>query len=189
MKTADIALLLAIGLATATPAAGQKPHFEGTVVAQWLENPDGPDREMLLLAPFAFVDADGTRWDVPEGTKVNGASIPQILWGPFGSPFVGDYRNASVVHDYYCLAQTRPPADVHRMFYRALRTSGVSKITAKLFYAAVYYLGLDWTHLNSMAITAMRPEEDVERLWDSIRENDLTLDEIDLFFSQPQSPR
>jgi hypothetical protein len=93
-------------------------HFIGTVSVSWLTQP-GADRDVKLDKDFGFEDADGLVWTAKKNAVVNGASIPQIFWSTFGSPFIGDYRRASVLHDYYCDVRTRPSAATHLMFYEA----------------------------------------------------------------------
>jgi hypothetical protein len=105
--------------------------------------PDG--RLMRLVEPFGFLDDDEKRWPVPVGTKVDGASIPQPLWSVMGGPFEGRYRDASVIHDYYCDVRSEPWRAVHRVFYNAMRASGVSALRAKLMFAAVYFAGPRWS--------------------------------------------
>jgi hypothetical protein len=105
--------------------------------------PDG--RLMRLVEPFGFLDDEEKRWPVPVGTKVDGASIPQPLWSVMGGPFEGRYRDASVIHDYYCDVRSEPSRAVHRVFYNAMRASGVSALRAKLMFAAVYFAGPRWS--------------------------------------------
>jgi hypothetical protein len=64
-----------------------------------------------------------------------------------GGPFEGKYRNASVVHDYYCAVRSADWRSVHRVFYRAMLVSGVSVRRAKVMYAAVYFAGPRWDDL------------------------------------------
>jgi hypothetical protein len=118
-------------------------NFIGEVETRWLHH-DGADRDMELLSDFAFVDPKGVRWDAPKGWKINGASIPPQLWSVVGSPFVGDYRRASVVHDVHCALQERPHKQVHRMFYDAMICDGVSTLRAKYMYQAVRLFGPKW---------------------------------------------
>lgn len=99
---------------------------------------------MLVAAPFEFLDSSNKRWPVPPGAKVDGASIPRPLWSIIGGPFEGKYRDASVIHDYYCDVRTEPWQLVHRVFYNAMRASGVPKVRAKLMYGAVYHAGPRW---------------------------------------------
>lgn len=115
-------------------------HYTGRPRFEWDE--DG--RIMTLLNRFAFVDDAQLVWSVPAMAQVDGASIPQFAWSILGSPFVGRYRKASVVHDWYCDIRTREWKATHRMFYEAMRASKVSGAKARIMYAAVYYAGPRW---------------------------------------------
>jgi len=119
-------------------------HFEGNVQVEWMRSTIGKDRDMKLLNNFSFVDGNGKRWDVPKGAVINGASIPRGFWTFVGPPFVGKYREASVVHDYFCETKSQPWKDVHRIFYYASLAGGVSKIKARVMYGAVYAGGPRW---------------------------------------------
>ena len=119
-------------------------EFKGQVRTEWVQEPGNPNRKMKLLESFEYVDPDSTSWLVPKNTVVDGASIPRFFWRVIGSPFVGNYREASVVHDYYCEIRTRPWKKVHKMFYFASLTGGVSEVKAKVMYAAVYVGGPRW---------------------------------------------
>jgi Protein of unknown function (DUF1353) len=123
-------------------AARSQPigSFDGELVFKW--GRDG--RTMTLLNPFSYTDPKRVVWEVPSGAITDGASIPRILWTIAGGPFEGKYRDAAVIHDYYCEVQTRPWRDTHLVFYNAMRTAGVDDVTAKTFYAAVYYFGPRW---------------------------------------------
>jgi len=118
--------------------------FIGEVKTLWLKE-EGPDRRMTLIESFAFVDPNGKRWDAPAGHVIDGASIPQFLWSLAGSPYIGDYRRASVLHDVACDAKTEPSKAVHRMFYDAMICDGVSEPQALEFYTAVRLFGPSWT--------------------------------------------
>lgn len=111
-----------------------QPHFVGRVITHW---PDNEPRKMQLEEAFSFVDEHGAQWTAPAGSIIDGASIPRPLWYFIGSPFNGHYRRASVIHDVYCVTQSRPHKQVHRMFYDAIRADGVSKTKAFLMYAAL----------------------------------------------------
>jgi hypothetical protein len=117
--------------------------FVGRVVVEWIEENEG-ERKMRLVEPFSYIDNDGIRWDVPAGHLVDGASIPQSLWSVVGSPYVGKYRKASVIHDYYCDVKTAPSGRVHKMFYDAMLASGVESLRAGLMYEAVDQFGPSW---------------------------------------------
>ena len=108
------------------------PHFEGNVDTRWLVH-GGADREMKLLSAFAFVDSAGYRWAAHPGEKVDGASIPEQVWSTVvGTPFIGDYRRASVVHDVVCERHERTSRDAHRMFYEAMLADGTREGTGAL---------------------------------------------------------
>ena len=117
--------------------------FEGVVVAKWLQH-SGNDRDMELLEDFVYVDPDGKRWLAPSGSVVNGASIPEPLWNIIGSPFVGDYRRASVIHDVACVEKEEPHKAVHLMFYHAMRADQVGWVQANIMYQAVKRFGPRW---------------------------------------------
>ena len=117
---------------------------QGSYIGELILKPLPDGRLMQLMEPFGFQDAQHKKWPVPKGTKVDGASIPQVLWTLIGGPFEGKYREASVVHDFYCDTRTEPWKAVHRVFYEGMLVSGVSGIRAKLMYAAVRYAGPKW---------------------------------------------
>lgn len=118
-------------------------QFEGEVRVEWVVHA-GADRRMRLLEDFAFVDSQGFRWVAAEGDEIDGASIPKIFWTTEGSPFVGDYRRASVLHDVACQKKTEPSKAVHQMFYEAMLTAGVGELRAGKMYTAVRLFGPDW---------------------------------------------
>lgn len=130
------------GLTMTSSAQGR---YVGRIV--WTPLSDG--RLMELMESFGFVDPAGLEWPVPPGTRVDGASIPQPLWSVIGGPFTGQYRDASVVHDYYCDVRSRPWRAVHRVFYDAMLVSGVATARAKLMYSAVYFGGPRWSETAS----------------------------------------
>lgn len=131
-----------LALAQAAPAATQcQPHYTAPIEAVWL--PDG--RSMRLTKPTSFVDQSCQDWPVPAGAVVDGASIPSALWSVGAGPFEGRYRNASVIHDWYCDRRNRKWQDVHRVFYNAMIASGVSTVVAKTMYSMVYLWGPRWT--------------------------------------------
>ena len=121
-------------------ALAQFGSYEGTPLTEWLA--DG--RHMQLKRPFTYIAQDGTAWPVPVDTIVDGASIPQPFWSVIGGPFEGKYRDASIVHDYYCDMKTRDWRETHRMFHAAMRCSGVGSTRAKIMFYAVYRFGPRW---------------------------------------------
>lgn len=99
---------------------------------------------MLLSEAFQYVDADGQIWKCAEGSLVNGASIPRFFWRVVGSPMRGRYRFASIPHDVHCDLKRHPSKEVHRMFYRAMRASGVGRVRAWVMWLAVRLFGPRW---------------------------------------------
>ena len=115
-------------------------HYTGEPVTKW--NPDG--RTMTLLTELRYTDPKGEVWVAPIGSVVDGASIPRYLWSVMGGPFEGRYRNASVLHDVAYGEHKRPWQDCDRMFYYAMRCSGVGGTEAKTMYYALYKFGHHW---------------------------------------------
>jgi hypothetical protein len=115
-------------------------HYSGYVEARW-EN-DG--RSMTLLSELRYTDPKGVIWIAPAGSQVDGASIPRTLWTFMGGPFEGKYRNASVLHDVSYEQKTRPHEVCDRMFYNAMRCSGVSAVEAGTMYYSLRKFGRHW---------------------------------------------
>ena len=95
---------------------------------------------MEMLELFWFDDGHGKTWQAEKGAKINGASIPRPLWSRLGSPYIGEYRRASIVHDVACRQAgkdygLRLAAD--RMFFRACLVGECSKFQAMLLYVGV----------------------------------------------------
>lgn len=135
-----IVLSLFVATMATSAMAAQFGDCSGSINAQFLE--DG--RKMRLLADYVYTDGGAKPWRAPIQAVVDGASIPQFLWSFIGGPFEGLYRKASVVHDVECDAKKEPWSAVHRMFFDAMRCSGVSEPRAKVMYAAVYHCGPRW---------------------------------------------
>lgn len=148
-------------------------------------------RKVQLLKPLAFIHQQWDPWPVPSGTIADGASIPQPFWSLIGGPLEGRYRNASIVHDHYCVTRNRPWRDVHRMFYEAMLAGGVGQFKAKIMYYAVYRFGPRWSSAEeppqlaepgaatSSTPLADRQADGLVRDSEAIYFHDLNLDEID----------
>jgi hypothetical protein len=136
-----VALVLLAGQGGAVAAQPVPSRYDGVVRTEWL--PDG--RQMKLLDDFTYIDARGRKWKAPKGSKIDGASIPQVFWST-GGPYEGLYRDASVVHDYFCDENPKTAAwqSVHRMFYEAMLTRGVDRKRALVMYGAVRRFGPRW---------------------------------------------
>jgi hypothetical protein len=115
-------------------------RFSGDPRTLWHTDPNNPDRKMSVLEDFWFIDPDTKKWLTPANYCVDGASIPRALWTLVGSPYTGDYRRASIVHDKACddavgNSAARRAAD--RMFFHACREGGCGMAEATLLYIGV----------------------------------------------------
>jgi hypothetical protein len=115
-------------------------YYSGDPILKW--NSDG--RNMTVMSEFSYTDPYGLVWDAPAGSVTDGASIPRYLWSLIGGPFEGKYRNASILHDVAYEKHNRPWTDCDRMFYYAMRCSGVNAAQAKTMYYALYKFGHHW---------------------------------------------
>jgi len=173
-------------LLVACAGAGAFGHFVGSVKTEWID----PDRRMRLLDDFSYVDPSGVEWKAPKDAVIDGASIPRALWTIVGSPFTGEYRNASVVHDVACVRRDRPWQDVHRMFYDACRCGGVGEQKAKLMYGAVFHFGPRWTSDGRLIVLARtKPiEEELESLQAFVESTNPSLEAIEKFVPPGEEP-
>ena len=136
-------VLACLGAPRAVAAPRLRDHYEGDLLLKAL-----PGRLMEIQSRFVYVDPLGRRWSVPPGGIVDGASIPRVFWTFLGGPWDGAYRDAAVVHDWYCAVRVQPWRDTHDMFYHAMRCSGVPESQARTMYLAVYYAGPSWDDLT-----------------------------------------
>ncbi len=170
---------------------GHFGKFSGSPIVELLPNA----HDIKLKAPFSFVDFENRTWDVPEGYVANGASIPRAFWSLIGGPLDGPYRDASIIHDYYCEYYTEPwPEEykrqwrnVHRVFYYGMRARGVPEIKAKTMYGAVYHFGPRWESEGARirSIEAMptlgADINSSEKLVDHVEKNNPSLDQIEAY--------
>jgi hypothetical protein len=110
--------------------------FSGNPKTEWLCE-HGDDRNMCMLETFWYIDPQGRRWEAPQGFVTNGASIPRTLWSSIGSPFTGNYRRASIIHDIAIRTPTIVRDEADTMFYFACLAGGCMLIESKLLYAGV----------------------------------------------------
>jgi hypothetical protein len=148
----------------------EQPHpwgfYSGAPITRW--EPGG--RSMTVMSELRYTDPQGMLWIAPAGSMVDGASIPRSLWSIMGGPFEGRYRNASVLHDVAYDQHNRPWQDCDRMFYNAMRCSGVSAVEAKTMYYALYRFGHHWKvpirkakRVKPSELAAHKPEEEIPR--------------------------
>ncbi len=137
-----------ISLPSASNAKAQWGSFpDRPLRLQDLVPPDG--RRFVLESKFDYTDGKSRVWTAPTGLLYDGASIPKPFWSTIGGPFEGLYREAAVVHDAACCAQTADWRAAHHMFYEAMRCSGVGMLQAKTMFYAVWAGGPRWKKFNS----------------------------------------
>jgi hypothetical protein len=171
-------------------AGGQ---FEGDVVVSWVNG--STDRDMKLVQPFIFIDPSGKRWTAPAGTVINGASIPQPLWS-LHDPFIGPYRRASVVHDYYCTPPyTEPDHQVHRMFYEAALAAGTRETLAWAMWKAIEAGGPHWKDVEIRVVTGPQTGPTIESAPSAVVRTeqrpwtpDVSAQELQALFQRAQDP-
>lgn len=78
---------------------------------------------------------------VPEGFETDGASIPRFLWSTIGSPFMPQFIEAAVLHDYLYKTGHATRAEADELFYLMLRQDGVSWVRAHVMWMAVRAFG------------------------------------------------
>lgn len=135
-----LSLLLLVGAAIQSAHVAARGKYSGPIDVRL----NGDGRTITLLEPLSYTDSSGRRWLVPTGSVVDGASIPQWLWSVAGGPLEGKYRDASVIHDYYCDKRNRRAIDVHNVFYDAMLASGVNERRAWMMHQMVVRFGPTW---------------------------------------------
>lgn len=157
-------------------------YYSGPIETRW----EGDGITMVLLNELRYTDPYGEVWIAPAGSRVDGASIPRAFWSVIGSPFSGKYRNASVLHDVAYEQQSRPWPDVDRMFYNAMRCSGVGPVTAKTMYYALRRHGRHWKHRQALPAgepparpSAVAPGE-LGEIQQWVETNDPSLEQIEV---------
>lgn len=197
MKVLFISSLIAAMSFTPTASFAQNDNFGKFVsnpIVEFIE-----DGKVKLANEVAYIDPKGRKWKAPIGYVSNGASIPQLFYTPVGGPLSGNYRDAALIHDYYCEKWKvlwpdkfhRDWREVHRTFYYAMRARGVSSAKAKLMYAAVFIAGPRWTWQNGKVrelnlveralnmYAVPETKKMAQQAEQYIKQNDPTLDQID----------
>lgn len=140
-KYLSLLIIIICSFSSNVLAEGHHGQFKGKVQVEWLDDKEG--RDMKLIQPFSYKDNAGKIWQVPIGTIINGASIPQYLWTFLGSPYVGKYRKASVIHDYFWKDEASENQElVDLMFREAAKAEGATN--SALLYAGVRCCGRSW---------------------------------------------
>jgi hypothetical protein len=120
-------------------------YIPDKIIVELLVEKKARDRAVRIHDDFSFFDSRGKEWKVKRGRIVDGKSIPPFLWGwILGTPFVGDMRRGSVVHDVACedkyngLYTDISWRDIHRYtFYDGGMADGANRHIARLYYNAI----------------------------------------------------
>jgi|TARA_R110000824_G_scaffold89320_5_gene219057 hypothetical protein len=94
-----------------------------------------------LIDPLEFEDSKGVNWVAPPGMESDGASIPWLAQMFIGSPLVGKYRRAAIMHDHYCVTKTRSSYRVHWAFFEGMLADDVRLTKAIAMWMAVATFG------------------------------------------------
>ena len=151
-KLPDYTVPLICGSQIATSMDFKKGQFPDALEVRFFStmSGDGHPVEMVqLLKAFRYIDSKGVEWSVPDGFISDGASIPEYLWLLVGGPYSGPYRDAAVVHDYYCVTKSRPWMEVHDMFLEAALNRGTPVTKAETMYAGILFKGPRWNAKGS----------------------------------------
>ena len=130
------------GLATTWPSlvrSLERGEFSGNARVELLSG-----RKIKLITEFSYKDPSGKVWKVPEGYVSDGASIPRVLWSAVGGPLDGAYRDAALIHDFYCDVMEHSWEQTHRVFFDGMITKGLSIAEATKKFWAVFYFGPRW---------------------------------------------
>lgn len=188
----SVRVMLALALLSSVIGfADESARYVGRVAVEWVDISDS-DQPMKLLDEFGFVDARGRAWTVPAGQIVDGNSLPPAFRSLFGAPFIGKYRRAAVLHDFYSRQRAVAWRDVRRMFHEAAVAAGVSRADAKTMYMAVYAQGPRWepkqgsrcydschAAASSLEWRPVVSENDLRPVVEWIEQNDPDLPEIE----------
>ena len=69
-----------------------------------------------IVRDFIVEDSKGLEWIAKTGDITDGKSVPPWLHFLIGDPFEGVTEEAAVIHDRYCILNTRSQEDTHRIF-------------------------------------------------------------------------
>ncbi|MFV3325113.1 DUF1353 domain-containing protein [Pseudomonas sp. NY15372] len=138
-------LLMTFGVSVSPPATAEEYFGEFPDILKGVFDHTAKPRPLFKLSDdYRFIDPNGVLWTTPQGTEVDGASIPQVFWSYIGGPFEGEYLSASVIHDHYCRTRTHTAHDTHRNFYYGMRAAGVPEWKASFMYWVVNTFGPSW---------------------------------------------
>jgi hypothetical protein len=90
---------------------------------------------ILDTALAYYSDILGRNVIVPERFASDGASVPRFLWAIY--PPFGEYLEAAVVHDWFCVTHRVDSVTAAKVFREAMEVCGVGKWKRNKMYWAV----------------------------------------------------
>lgn len=138
--SAIVLFLFAFAMAAGEARAQEFGRFSGNPLVEL--DPDG--RSIIVKRDFSFTDLENRQWLVKADYKADGASIPKAFWSYIGGPLEGAYRDASIIHDYFCERRAHSSDEVHKTFYLGMRARNVDPSKAWIMYKAVSWFGPRW---------------------------------------------
>ena len=81
-------IAFAVALVVAPLSAAQSEANFGRFIGKFVAEFGDDGRKVTLMEPFGYVDPAGLEWNVPDGYKTDGASVPAALWALY-PPFTG----------------------------------------------------------------------------------------------------
>ena len=149
-------------------------EFRGDVVTKWnFGEEKESDRVMILTDSFSFIDNNQEEWIANKGNPINGASIPEFLWGELNlkSPYIGNYRRAAALHDslYFdhhsgvLVDEQDDQKKCDIVFYRAMYVDNTPWFQRKIMFIAVRLFGRFYWDSNSVKTIEELNFEDKER--------------------------
>jgi hypothetical protein len=145
MKISAFTLLISVLICLQPALGNSKEAFVGKL--EFTKKGCETTRDCILKGRLLYRDPDGLEWQADKGNLTDGASIPSLAQPFVGKPFDKLFIRAAVIHDHYCDRTVRSWWATHRVFYNALRFSGVPENKAKVMYLAVVVGGPKWITL------------------------------------------
>jgi len=110
------------------------------------------DSYIRYISPrtWSWVSAEGfivrqKEFVAPQGSTVDGASIPRAFWSITGGPYTGKYRMSSAIHDVLCVDQTIPADIVHELWEEMMYSEGWRNPRRYMMARAVQIFGPTWS--------------------------------------------
>lgn len=102
---------------------------------------------------------------VKKGLETDGASIPKFLWSIVGSPYLGSYRKAAIIHDGLYRTHKLSKTKSDFLFLEMMKSQNVHFLKRHLIFLGVFLFGwFSYTSKKQSEIDAMSPFVEVKDL-------------------------